>query len=335
MATLEQAAADVESYIAADIPSFLSGPPGVGKSDVIRAIAARQGRKVFDFRAILRDPVDLRGLPVPDMAAGLTRWLPAADLPRESDGPSLLFLDELTQAGPAMQAACFGLVLDRRIGEFVLPADCPIVAAGNRRSDRAGSQGLLTALANRFAHVSVDVDTTGAEFAAWGGRNGIHPAVTAFIRFRAPKGLLHAMPASPDVLAFPTPRSWAAVSRVMNAPDSQLPRLVAGLVGEGAAAEFIGFLRVWRGLPSIPAILSDPHGSKVPGAGESALCYAVAGALARAATAANFSAVVAYADRMPAEFSIVTVTDATRRDPALKDTAAYVEWCIRHQDVTL
>ena len=102
-------------------PVFLWGPPGVGKSRLVADVARRQGRRLHDLRAVLLDPVDLRGLPrISD--EGITSWCVPEFLPHPQDtDEGILFLDELNAAPPLVQAACYQLVLDRRVGQYRLP----------------------------------------------------------------------------------------------------------------------------------------------------------------------------------------------------------------------
>src|SRR4051812_42503525 len=115
---LARAAKCIEADIASDIPAHLWGAPGVGKSDVVRQIAKRMSLPIIEFRASLRDAVDLRGLPLVDAVSGTSRWLPPSELPNaKRDGErGILFLDELNVAPQSVQAACYGLVLDKRLG---------------------------------------------------------------------------------------------------------------------------------------------------------------------------------------------------------------------------
>src|SRR5829696_5599735 len=148
---------DVSKALAALVPTkrpvYLWGPPGCAKSAVVRQTAATLGLTLADVRATLLDPVDLRGLPRLDGDAAV--WCPPAFLPK--DGQGLLFLDELAQAAPLVQAACLQLVLDRRIGEYELPDGWVVVAASNRAEDRAGAHRLITPLLNRFVHLELEV----------------------------------------------------------------------------------------------------------------------------------------------------------------------------------
>lgn len=327
--TISKAVPTIAEYLKADIPAFLWGAPGVGKSDCVRQIAGALKWPVVDFRAVLRDPVDLRGLPTVDMEARKAVWLPPAELPdavRHGER-GILFMDELNAAPAQMQAACFGLVLDRQVGEYKLPKGWRILAAGNRQSDKAAAQRMPSALANRFAHIDIVPDVE--SWCAYANARGLNPVLPAFMRFRPE--LLHDMRG--ELRAFPSPRQWDKVSRVLGAPDHLRFGLVCGLVGEGPAGELEGFLRVWRSLPPVPEIIANPTTAVVPT--DPATEYAVAGALARAAAAENFAAICQYAGRMRRELGIVLVTDAVRRNPKLKETQAYVSWALANQDIQL
>jgi hypothetical protein len=132
-------------------------------------------------------------------------------------------------------------------------------------------------------------------------RSGVRPEVIAFLRFRPE--LLSIF--SRDDNAFPSPRSWDFVSRILNSkPDQSVEHeLFAGAVGTGAATEFSAFLRMFRELPNIDAILMNPLKEPVPE--NAAAQYAVASALEGCASDINFDRVCLYLDRMPTEFSVL------------------------------
>lgn len=309
----------------ADIPPHLWGAPGIGKSELVAAVAKARGAALVDIRLNLFDPVDLRGLPT--VANGATVWLKPAIWPADDSRETILFFDEMDRASPSVMSAAMQIVLDRRVGEHVLPASVRIVAAGNGRTDRTGTNKMPAALANRFCHFDIEADADA--WAAWATGAGIDPALVAFIRFRP--NLIHAE--SADGRTFPSPRQWAKVNRVMGQPDHIRHALAKGLVGEGPAGELEAFVRVMRALPPLDSILQDPAGAPVPS--DPSARFAVAAALARRATDANLAAVLAYAGRLPREFEVMTAVDAIRRQPKLAETSAFVAWAVRNQDVTL
>lgn len=318
-------------YINKRKPVFWWGAPGVGKTKVINQFASELRRTVMDWRTNLRDPVDARGLPVPDLEKQVTRWMRPNDLPFEgSDYPddTIVFMDEANTGSPAMQVVAMQIVHERRAGEHRLKPGVDIIAAGNRQSDRAAAQRMPTALANRFAHIDVDpdVDTTVKHFIDI----DIDPLLVAFLRFRP--ALLHNMEGT-DLRAFPTPRSWEDVGRMLDAPAQLRPGLVRGLVGEGAAAEFEGFVRVYQQLPSLDLVLANPNSAPVPT--EPAAKFAIAAGLSRKVDAKSFENGMIYVQRISGrEFEIMFTVDAVRRDNKLSHTQAFTDWAVRNQDVT-
>lgn len=302
-------------------PVFLWGGPGLGKSSVVRQLAQSLAVPLQDVRALLLDPVDLRGLPFLGND-GRSKWATPEFLPR--DGEGILFLDELNAAPAMVQASCYQLVLDRKLGEYALPDGWSIIAAGNRDSDRAATTRMPTPLRNRFVHLEFEVDTQ--EWSEWAIQAGARPEVIAFLRFRPE--LLSAF--DRDATAFPSPRSWEFVSRILETgPERSIEHeLFAGAVGAGAATEFSAFLRMFRELPSIDAILLNPQSEPVPDSANAQ--YAIASALARCASDTNFDRVCQYLDRMPTEFSVLCVRDATLREPAVRHTSGYVKWAVQN-----
>jgi AAA domain (dynein-related subfamily) len=314
---------DVTKALAALIPSrrpiYLWGPPGVGKSSLVRQAAAALGLGLVDVRATLLDPVDLRGLP--RLTKDTAVWCPPAFLPRAGEG--VLFLDELAQATPLVQAACLQLTLDRRVGEYELPDGWSVVAASNRAEDRAGTHRLITPLLNRFVHL--DVDVSADDWQAWAMTTNVAPEVRAFLRYR-PALLFQFDPAAAQ-RAFPTPRAWQFVSDVLaRAPADLVHAVVGGCVGDGPAAEFVGFLRLYRELPDLDQVLIRPDAAPIPR--EPAVLYALVGALVeRCRTdAAPLAAFVRYALRLPEEFGMLALRDALPVNPRLIGLPAVQQW---------
>jgi hypothetical protein len=314
----------LRALVAAKQPVFIWGGPGIGKSAIVRHLAADSALPLQDVRALLLDPVDLRGLPYLGQD-GRSKWATPEFLPQGGSG--ILFLDELNAAPAMVQAGCYQLVLDRKLGEYTLPEGWAIIAAGNRDSDRAVTTRMPTPLRNRFVHLEFEVDLQ--DWSQWAIEAGIRPEVIAFLRFRPE--LLSAF--DRDANAFPSPRSWEFASRILDAtPDQSVEHeLFAGAVGAGAATEFSAFLKTFRELPNIDAILLNPLKEPVPE--NAAAQYAVASALAHCATDTNFDRICTYLGRMPTEFSVLCVRDASLRQPAVQHTPAFTKWATTNHHV--
>lgn len=316
----------LKTCMAARRPAFVWGDPGLGKSQLMALVARETGRKFHDLRLSGRDAVDVLGLPT--VTKGETTWARPAMLPKASDGPSLLFLDELNRASQMMLNAGLQMVLDHRIGEHALPADCVVMAAGNPESD-PGVIRMSSAMKKRFIHFDLEVSVD--DWCRWAVGAGVEPVVIAFIRFRPE--LLHRFDAK--ARQSPSPRSWEFLSQLV---AQQLnPRvehaLFAGTVGEAAAVEFSGFKRLYTSLPQIDAILLNPAKTPVPT--EPATLYAIAAALARRASAQNVGRILTYLERMPVEYNVLSVKMAAgRANGTITATPEFTKWAVAHSDVT-
>ncbi|KQI67538.1 ATPase [Loktanella sp. 3ANDIMAR09] len=218
---------------------MLHGRPGIGKTEIVTQLAAETGSRLFDLRLTTIEPADLRGLPFYDHDSRRTVWYPPQDLPSDPDRQAILFLDELTAAAPALQPTVYGLLQERRVGQFALPDSTFIVAAGNAVEDGAIAYDMGTALSDRLIHLSLRAEA-GDWITRYAVPRGLHPSVIAFIRTRP-----DLLDTTEDCLRrgamiAATPRSWARVSTLLHAIDDASLRdtLIAGTVGDAVAAEF-------------------------------------------------------------------------------------------------
>ena len=221
-------------------PAIVWGPPGAAKSQIAQQVAAATNRRYVDVRALLLDPVDLRGIPWRD-ASDRTRWAPPAFLPPSHDtGRWLINLEELPSAVPMVQASLYQLVLDRRVGEYELPEGASLIACGNRETDRGVVHRMPTPLASRFVHLEIRVDTE--DWLAWGAANGIVSEVIFFVAYRP--DLLHRFDPQSTERAFPCPRSWEAVSNIVKHRNGLDPATGAGALpgdrGRGGGGGVLG-----------------------------------------------------------------------------------------------
>lgn len=306
-------------------PVMLSGSPGVGKSSLVSQSADAIEHKFLDIRVSQFDAVDFRGLPVP--VDGKTVWLTPDLFPTE--GNWVVLLDELPDAPLLVQSALYQLILDGRLGDYVVPDTVKFLAAGNLQSDKAAAGRLSTALANRFIHMSLEPDLE--SWCKWALDSDIRTEVIAFLRFRPE--LLHAFdPGRNSERAFPSPRSWEFVSRIADAaPDKDVElHLYRGAVGDGAGAEFAAFMDIYRSLPNPDAVLMDPDNAEVPT--EPSVLYALSGALARKANEDTAKPFFTFANRMPKEFQAMMVRDAVRRDEGITNSRAYIDWASKNSN---
>ncbi len=233
---------------------FLWGPPGIGKSDLVKQIGEDAGREVIDVRLALWEPTDIKGIPYYNADQGKMVWAPPSELPTNADSKAIIFLDELNSAPPAVQAAAYQLILNRQVGTYKLPKGVDIVAAGNREGDRGVTYRMPAPLANRFLHLEMKVDFD--DFQEWATMNRIHPEVVGYVSF-SKQDLYDFDPKSPSK-AFATPRSWVFVSELLDDEDSDtetLHNLIAGAVGDGLAVKFMAHRKIASKLPKADDIL--------------------------------------------------------------------------------
>ncbi|MBQ6245358.1 MAG: hypothetical protein IJK04_00720 [Kiritimatiellae bacterium] len=257
---------------------MVCGAPGLGKSTILRDAAHQAGIGFIDVRLAQREPVDIRGLPVPGPDG--VKWLVSSDWPRDPQSRGIILFDEITAADRSLQVAAYEFILDRRLGElYRVPDGWYICAAGNRTGDRAVATTMSSALANRFLHVELGEDAE--SWAAWALRHAILPSVVGFIRFRP--GLLFNQEGENLERGWPTPRAWERVSRmleVMAAEDEELVRhMVYGLVGNRAGVEFMEFRKMSATMDDVLAMMRDPSAEiKIPQKADMkyALCSAAA-----------------------------------------------------------
>jgi hypothetical protein len=246
----------------ANRPVFIWGPPGIGKSDIVQQITDSLGNSLMiDMRLALMEPTDLRGYPFRNPETNTMEWAPPADLPSEELASQydniVLFLDELNSAPPSVQAAAYQLILNGRVGQYVLPKNTKIVAAGNRETDRGVTYRMPAPLANRFRHVNMEVNFE--DWSQWAMNNNVHPDVVGYLSFS--KGDLFDFDPKSSSQSFATPRSWTFVSEMIGADGFESADAfeqkaeIAGAIGEGMAIKFVEHRKIASKLPNPEQII--------------------------------------------------------------------------------
>ena len=328
--------AELKDAVIAGYPAMIWGGPGIGKSDIPAQVAAEMNMNIIDFRANLFDPVDVRGIPYLAQASPestkYTSWAVPDVFPiAERDGDrGILFIDELPTAPPATQNAFLQLLLNRRLGDYELPAGWALVCAGNRLTDSAAVYQMPSPVRNRLAHYELEPILD--DWVQWAHQHDVDTDVISFIQYRP--GLLSSFDA--DEYAFPTPRAWSMVSKKLQRANADPTRLfygVASLVGDGAAGEFVAFKEIANKLPNIDEIIKDP--SKYKADDNPALLYALANAVAARAEDTKMDNIMKLADKMVVEYQVVIVKGCLARNKELRQHVAIRNWITKNANVIL
>ena len=345
---------------------FVEGAPGLGKSEIITqaarheelAIAKAAGVKkldevpvgslvgVVDYRLLLRDPTDLRGIPFPNLEAKTSEWLSPGELPGPKTGhpeKGILFFDDMTTAPQLVQAAAYQLTISpHRIGEYQLPEGWVIVAAGNRASDRAAVHPMPKPLQNRFMHIEMEINLE--DWTTWATETGVNPYVIGFLQSPAadssdPKypHLIFQFDPSNAEKAFPTPRTWAKVSQIlsMEMPEHIEAEAIQGTIGNAAAAQFSTFMRLFERLPDPDEILVKKNYKVTPEAID--LRYAMVVSVAQRAKEEQYDNVIGWTDHLPPEFAVLLMKIIAGRDKGhtLMKCKSFPKWALENKDVLL
>jgi hypothetical protein len=313
------------------VPILIEGPPGIGKTETAKQAADILGGIVHNPNAEVTDPVDVGGFPRINGSDAMSYTRPWIMPPAAEDRPVILFVDEADKMLPSAQASWLSVFQNREVHGHKLGDNVTILAAANRTIDRTGGHNLIPALRSRVSAVTAEPDVNG--WSQWAMGAGVPTVVVAFNRFRPE--LHFAFDPKQVGLPFPCPRSHVNVGKIVACGHSAEAEhaLVNGTVGEGCGAEYIGFFRVFRSLPSIDGILLAPDSAVVPT--DPATLYAVTTALAGRASQQNFGSIVRYGKRLPSEFSVFMVAGAVRREPAVQQTRAFIDWSSENAGVLI
>jgi hypothetical protein len=319
--------------------SNLMSSPGIGKSSVVQQIADRWELLLIDLRLSSMIPEDTNGLPNFFEKNGVMRakyipmdfWpldvdeLPINPLTGEPYKGFLLFLDEYNSGSLMMQAASYQIILDKRVGQNKLHPKCYVVCAGNLMSDRAITNELGTATQSRLWHIPVKVCHETWLF--WANSNGIDERVKAFVNWKPE--LLHSFNPDHNDLTFPCPRTWEGISKrigLWNAGplDHDKVTPLAGVIGVGAAKEFVNFTQVYRSMVTLQDIIKNPKTTPVPL--DPSVQNAIIGQIGSGMNDANAQPLLQYLVRMPIDFQVVALRQVIGRDLDMMQNDYVMRW---------
>jgi hypothetical protein len=333
----------------------LIGPPGVGKSswtggELIQILSAHYDEE-FGFKSLLMptiDAPDIRGFLVPTKdkdGSPASFWTRSGAMPSKdylaAHPRGVMLLDEFNQSDQLVQKAASNTVLHKTFGDEKLPDGWWVLLASNRMADGAGTSKPLKHNVNRTRRINVDPDVNA--WAPWAEENGVHPMFVAFAKKRPDVVFSPAVPKEDH--PFCTPRSFVEASKLateiagldaqgnvnMVIPNTGITvSLIAGDIGDGAAAELFAFLKVADQLPSIEDIIKDPGGANCPK--DLSAAYAASQMIAHFAKADTIDPLWQYAERLPKELQVATAKALVPRGGGLLlNSKAMGAWMMKNK----
>lgn len=328
-------------YVATE---FQSGP-GMGKSSIHEQAACEMSLELkrpvglyFEFLSTKESP-DVRGFGLPSqdrkrMVYTEAPWMPG-DNWRIAEGGKMraankgeipecgiLCLDEFRQAAHDTQKPAAELFLNRQVGESRLPDGFIVTACSNRETDRSGVQRELAFITNRRMEIKIEPNLDA--WVNWAEKTDIHPLAIAFARTKPGTVFTDTVPEKSG--PFCTPRSLVKCSYLIGEMDmATFTECAAGLIGEGAAGEFVAFLRVAEQLPKFEEIVKDPKGTPVPDKRPDA-SFATMQMIAHRVDKNTALAAFTYLSRMPKEFQVAGLRGTFNRVPELVHSPDFAAW---------
>lgn len=327
---------DLKKMLSYFIPAhenlMVTSSPGCGKTDIVVQATKDAGFQLIMMHPAISDPTDFKGLPAISLDRKAADFVPFGETKEiyNAKKNTVVFIDDIGQAMPAVQNSCMQLLHSstgvRRLGGHIVPECVTFIMASNRRTDGSNVSGMSEAVKTRTASI-VALDPHKDDFCEWLADNDGAPEVIAYIREQS--GDLLKFEKKADIVNQPCPRTWHAASRILKMGMGAELELMAlgGAIGEGMAAKFSGYLRMYRELPTISSILLDPDSAIIPT--KPASLYFVSAGVAMQASANNFGRIARYAERLEqngnAEFAVLLVRDSLRRDKKIQYTTAFVK----------
>jgi hypothetical protein len=293
---------DVKATIKALYPKrrtlCIEGPPGGGKTTIVRQCAAEMG---VDYQELHMPTMLVEDFGIPMPQDGVLQYTIPWWFPQDPDSAGILCFDDRNQASADLQKVLANICQARELHGHKLPDGWMVVSTGNRQQDRAGANRVLGHLRNR--ETVIEMETSFDDWMAWAFKNDVPGELIAFLKFRT--DVFHKYDPNQD--ANPTPRSWTeGVGAIIGSVPKHLEaECFAGAVGKGPSTEFKAFLEIYRDLPDPDKCIADPDNAELPT--KINVKYALSAAIAIRATAKNAENVFKLVKRFDAEFMVLTL----------------------------
>jgi len=302
---------------------FVQSEPGIGKSALAHLLATTGGfDNVAEINASLLDTPDLAGLALLNGDSDVLQFKkPPLLAPLQGDGRNLVIWEEISDSNIGMQNLVARWAYDGNVNGMFLSPNTFHLMLGNRSKDKSGAGRVSTKLSNRVCVLEMEANLD--DWVDWALANNVNPIGIQFLRFKP--NLFSAFNPDAPLGINPTPRAWTrAFATSDNLPTDLYFNKVKGEVGEGPAAEYTAFRKIYQSLVSFEDIVMNPTGVKIPS--DLSAQFAIVGSVAHNVTVGNIDRVAEFVARLPSDFGVMFWNDAMRKTPALKATKPFIKW---------
>lgn len=335
--------------IKAKLPVLVTGQPGQGKTDIIMQVCEELGYDLQITHPVVDEPIDYKGFPFPytdDKGVPRAAFIPFGEMEKmlTAEKPLVSFADDAGHAPKAVQAAYMQWILNRAINGQKMSDQVTFVAATNRKEDKAGVQGFLEPLKDRFVTI-MELISSLEDWIGWAIKNKLPYEIISYVRYTP--AILDEWQPRPDFTRTPTPRGIYGVARMLKAgiPENLRLKMIAGAIGKERAVGFVSFLDIYENLVDPDEVIKHPMKAEIPD--QPGHKYALCGALAARANIDTIGPIITFANRFSDpkeftdgdtydEFSVLLTRDAVNMDRIkLSKTREFIEWMDAHQDVII
>jgi len=320
----------VKTCVEAGLVPILEGPPGSGKTAVLADLARELRMDFIPIVMSVMEPIDVMGLPT--VSQNKAKFLSFGTFEKvyNATKPTLVLLDDLGQSAPSVQSATMQLIHGGVLNGHCVSPKVRFCVATNRPKDRAGVQQVISPIRGRTVTLPWTTSCTCSGYSlcdwhAWAADAGIHPAVSAFVKFRPACLAEYDEPGVNHQTVICSPRAMEFLSRAEDAGihDPALD-LIQGIIGAKYATEYLAFRTMFQSLPLIDQIIAKPQTAPVPVQMDQQI--AIGSMLSHNMTKKNACSMMEYIKRLPVEIAVACVMGARRRVPEIAECKAFAAW---------